>query len=68
MPVIAIGSGFTVIAFIVVQPDDKVYVMLAVPLATPVANPLDSPIVQTDVALLLQVPPEIASPMAIVNP
>lgn len=60
MPVIARGSGFTVMFFIEMQPVGKVYVMVTGPAATPVSTPVLL-IVASEVLLLLQVPPAVAS-------
>jgi hypothetical protein len=68
-PVIAAGRGFTVIGVVVVQPvPGTVYVIVVVPATTPVNIPDDGPIVATAVALLVQVPPPVASLNVIVDP
>ena len=58
-PVIADGSGFTVMVVTAAQPDAGIYVIVAVPAETPVAIPEPDPIVAMLVALLLHVPPLI---------
>ncbi len=67
VPDIEDGEAFTVITFVVVQPVDKVYVIVELPLATPVTIPVDEPIVATDVVLLDHVPPP-ASVNVVVKP
>ena len=70
-PVIADGSGFTVMTAVAMQPVDRVYVdihVLGIPTMPPVAIPEDEPIVAIAVLLLLQAPPVGASLNVIVDP
>lgn len=67
-PVIAAGEGFTVTIAVAAQPSVDVYDMIVVPPATPVTTPVVAPTVATDVALLLQVPPGVASLSVVVCP
>ena len=57
MPVIAAGSGFTVIVNAVKQPPVVVYVMSAVPAETPDNVPDEGLIVATAVLSLIHTPP-----------
>jgi hypothetical protein len=68
VPVIAAGTGFTVIIVVTRQPVGNEYEMLAVPAVTPDTMPDDEPTVAIAVALLVQVPPVVASPSVVVKP
>jgi hypothetical protein len=52
----AAGTAFTVMGVVVLQPDEKVSVMVAVPTATPDTTPLADPTVATEVLLDVHVP------------
>ena len=68
-PLIDEGNGFTVKAAVVLQPVGNLYEMIAVPLTEPpVAVPDVIPIVAVLVALLLHVPPVLASVKLPVDP
>ena len=70
-PVIADGSGFTVMTVVAMQPVARVYVdtqVLGIPTIAPVAIPEDEPMVAIAVLLLLHVPPVGASLNVIVDP
>src|SRR4051812_44050420 len=61
------GRGLTVI--VAVTKDDPItYTIVTVPAVTPATIPLEEPMVATDVALLLQVPPASGSLSVIVLP
>ena len=55
------GSGFTVIATVLLQPAGNVYVIVAAPAVMPVTTPEDEPIVATVTGVELQVPPVMVS-------
>ncbi len=63
-----VGVGLTVIAFVRIQPVDPVYVIVAVPAEIPVTTPVVLPTVATPGALLVHVPPGVASVNVIVEP
>ena len=66
-PLIAVGAKFTVITAVAIQPAPVVYVIVAVPSSAP----LTTPAVFTGavaLALLLHVPPLVASASAVVAP
>lgn len=60
-PVIALGKGLTVITVVIEQPDDNVYVIVAVPKEAPVTKPLVRSTVATVGLLLIHVPPSALS-------
>ena len=68
VPVIAGSDDVTVITTERVQPDGEVYITVEVPEATPLTTPVDDPTVATEVVLLLQVPPVVASVSVLVKP
>ena len=55
------GLAATETVAIALQEPDVVYVILTVPAATPVTIPVDEPTVAVPVALLVHVPPNVAS-------
>jgi hypothetical protein len=57
VPVIASGAALTVTTDAVWQPVGSVYVIMLVPAARPLTIPVSEPMVATDNALLLHVPP-----------
>jgi hypothetical protein len=67
VPEIPDGSGFTVTVAMMAQPAGGVYVITAVPVVMPVTMPLP-PTLAVPGALLLQVPPVMASLNEVVNP
>lgn len=69
-PEIAAGSGFTFIVFIATQPTGDVASIVTAPPVTevPVTIPVPEPTVATDVLLLLQVTPAVASVSVMVLP
>jgi hypothetical protein len=65
-PPMAVGIAFTVTTMVALQPEPRVYVMIAVPAATPVTTP-ELATVATEVLLLLQdSPPDDAQLSAVV--
>jgi len=56
-PLIAVGSAFTVIAFVTKQPEDRMYLIVVPPPARPVAVPDVALIEPTVGDVLLHVPP-----------
>ena len=71
VPNIAVGNGFTVTTVVMIQPvDDNAYVIVAV-LALNTAPPVTKPALPTDAisgALLLHIPPPVASLNDVVKP
>jgi hypothetical protein len=71
VPSMAVGNGLTVTTAVIIHPVGKVYVMVAV-LATvtvpAVTIPEADPTVAIPVALLLHVPPDVASLSVVVRP
>jgi len=65
-PEIGPGRGLTVTVLVDAQPDDRVYAINEVPGAIPATRPPVT--VATDVALLLHVPPVVASVSGKVRP
>jgi len=61
LPVIAVGVRLTVTVVVVLHPVDNAYVIVAVPAPAPFTIPVLEPTVATNVLLLLQVPPTVAS-------
>jgi len=61
VPVIALGCASIVTGVVVIQPLGPVYVIVADPTETPVVTPLREPTEATDEALLVQIPPAVAS-------
>ena len=59
-PVIAAGTGFTVIVFVRLQPDAILYEIVAVLALTPVTMPVEEPTVATPGLLLVHAPPVVA--------
>jgi hypothetical protein len=57
VPVITVGSGFTVMVVVTKQPPGNVYVMTVVPDETPVTTPLAEPIVAIDGEPEVHTPP-----------
>jgi len=68
VPVIEASGGSTVNVNVVIQPVAKVYVMVVVPTRTPVTMPLLVPMVATEMSLLLQEPPVVASLSVVESP
>ena len=69
VPVIVEGNGFTVIAFVMIQPELKRYDIVVVPAKIPVTIPEVDPIVAAEVLLLdHNMPPELASVNGVVEP
>lgn len=67
-PAMGDGNGSTVTTFVEEHPDVAVYDMVVVPAETPLTTPVEEPIVATDVVLLVQWPPVVASAIVIVEP
>ena len=67
-PVMAEGNGFIVTLVVTKQLKGEVYVVIAAPAATPPNTPVVAPIVATEVLLLVQVPPGVASLNVLVDP
>jgi hypothetical protein len=67
-PEIAAGTGFTDIVVSATQPSGDIAMIVVVPLETPVTMPVDEPIVATEVLVLLQVTPAVASVNVMVLP
>src|SRR5438552_391935 len=65
-PEIADGADTTVTVILVLQPVGNVYTMELVPGETPVTIPEEEPTVATPVAVLVQVPPAVASVSVVV--
>ena len=65
-PVIAAGSGLTVIGLVTKQPPGNVYVMVAVPAVTPVTSPVEMTVAFPE--LLVQVPPAGVLPSEVIEP
>jgi len=68
VPVIGAGNGLTVTVVVIRQPVGNVYVIVAVPKADPPTTPLDMLTGAIADALLLQVPPVLASLSVEVKP
>jgi hypothetical protein len=56
-PVIAAGTGFTVIGVVLLHPVGKVYVIETTPAPTPVTTPVVEPTIAIEVEPLAHVPP-----------
>ena len=68
-PIIAFGKGLTVTVLVVIQPVPSIYVMVVVPGDTLVTTPEpEGTMVATEVLLLLQVPPAVASLNVVIKP
>ena len=71
VPSIAVGNGFTVTTAVMMQPVGNVYVIVAVLVVNttpPVTRPVAEPILAIPEALLLHVPPVVASLNVVVSP
>jgi hypothetical protein len=68
VPVMADGVAATVTTAVATQPTPIEYVMVAVPMDMPVTIPVEDPMVATPGALLLQLPPAVASARVVVEP
>jgi hypothetical protein len=67
VPVMAAGVVFTV-TIAVAKSSPITYDISAVPAATPVTNPVEASTVAIEASLLLQLPPDVACPKAVVLP
>jgi hypothetical protein len=68
-PLIGPGKAFTTKGVVTLQPVvARAYVIVGVPATIPVTSPVPIPIVACDVLLLVQVPPDVGSDNAVVEP